>query len=72
MGGNIVANDMELFRNPSWLAVYIGKNIIPQSYAPILDMSTINIVKTMENLHKVMRVTAVTMPGHQEYIDLYC
>lgn len=70
--GNIVANDMELFRNPSWLAVYIGQNIIPESYAPILDMSTINIVNTMENLNKVMRETAATMPSHQEYIDRYC
>ena len=36
--GNVYAEQENLFKEPSWLAVYLGQNILPQRYDPRLDM----------------------------------
>lgn len=70
--GTIVASEMELFGNPSWLAVFTGQNIIPESYAPIMHMTQVKVKKTMENLYDLMQGTAAALPSHQAYITRHC
>jgi len=70
--GRIVANDLELFRNPSWLAVFIGQQIIPKRYAPLTNMRGVDGAHRLAGLRRIMQKVVTAMPTHQQYIDHYC
>jgi len=70
--GRIVASDFELFRNPSWLAVFIGQLVQPKSYDPLADMRGIDGARRLAGLRRVMQEAANQMPSHQDYINRYC
>ncbi len=71
-GGRIVANEIELFRNPSWLAVLIGQNVMPKRHAPLADLRGVDGEKLLSGLRRVMEQAASVMPTHKDYIDHYC
>jgi len=67
--GNIVSDGLELFQNPSWLAVFIGQDIIPQRYAPLADLrSPQDFVRYLESLRRTMVQAAGAMPTHEQFI----
>ncbi len=71
--GRLVSTGIELFQNPSWLAVLIGQFVDPERYDPLVDQrSNVDAAGRLENLHKVMQEAAAIMPTHQEYIDKHC
>ena len=71
--GRIVSTGIELFQNPSWLAVFIGQFVDPQRYDPLVDQrAEVDSAQRLANLHKVMRDAAAVMPTHQQYIDRHC
>ena len=70
--GRIVASEIELFRNPSWLAVLIGQQVWPQSYDPLADMRGIDGAGRLNGLRRVMADAVSQMPMHQDYINLHC
>jgi len=70
--GRIVANEVELFRNPSWLAVFVGQLLIPEKYDPLVNMRGVDGPRMLESLHRVMGDAVQGMPSHQQYIDRYC
>ncbi len=71
--GRLVSPGIELFQNPSWLAVFIGQFVDPERYDPLVDQrSNVDAAGRLENLHKVMQEAAAIMPTHQEYIDKHC
>ncbi|WP_020400643.1 tryptophan halogenase family protein [Kordiimonas gwangyangensis] len=70
--GRIVAHELELFRNPSWLAVYIGQFIMPERYDPMADMRGVDGAKMLSGLRRVMSEAAGAMPSHKDFVKHYC
>ncbi|MEM9531669.1 MAG: tryptophan halogenase family protein [Pseudomonadota bacterium] len=71
--GRIVAEELELFRNPSWLAVYVGQFIIPERYDTLIDQRThVDAGARLAGLRRVMNEAAQVMPKHADYIAQHC
>lgn len=69
----LVSPHDELFLNPSWLAVYIGQGIIPQTYDSLCDRQPVEEVTAhMRKLRDMMREAAGTFPTHEAYIARHC
>lgn len=61
-----------LFQPPSWLSVFIGQNIVPQSYDPRVDRMTNGELKT--NLERISQSIADAVehtPEHLDFIQNY-
>ncbi len=71
--GRLVSRVIELFQNPSWLAVMVGQFITPEHYDPLVDMRTkVDAGARLAGLRRVMNDAALAMPTHQQYIDKNC
>jgi tryptophan halogenase len=61
-----------LFQPPSWLSVFIGQNIAPQSYDPRVDLMTkgevaANLARIRKSISDAVELTS----GHLEFIKSY-
>lgn len=71
--GRPVFTGYELFQNPSWLAVMLGQEIIPERYDPLVDLrSRVEAQRHMAGLLRVSAEAAEAMPTHKDYIDRNC
>ncbi|OZB59512.1 MAG: tryptophan halogenase [Lysobacterales bacterium 14-68-21] len=71
--GRLVAESLELFQNPNWLAVMIGQEVWPERYDPLADMRTrVDAASRLASLRQVIAEVAAAMPSHREYIDRHC
>ncbi len=71
--GRIVAEALELFQNPSWLAVLAGQEIEPVDYDPLVDMrSRVDGATLLKGLRQTLEQAAEGMPGHRAYIEHHC
>ncbi|WP_371395374.1 tryptophan halogenase family protein [Fretibacter rubidus] len=70
--GRVVSSERELFKNPSWIAVYIGQGIIPKR-APIMTQMRGNVPAEdrMKGIHSAMRDAANAMSPHDAFINTY-
>jgi len=69
----LVSPQDELFRNPSWLAVYFGQNLLPRGYDVLADVRTqVDAAAQLQNLRALMRAAAATFPTHDDYLARYC
>ncbi len=71
-GGRIVAHELELFRNPSWLAVFTGQGIWPVRHDPLADARDVDYKGRLAGLRRVMEETAAAMPSHADFIAKHC
>jgi tryptophan halogenase len=71
--GRLVSARMELFQNPSWLAVLVGQLIVPDRLEPLLaERSDVDAPARLAGLRRIMREAAEIMPLHRDYIDQHC
>ena len=70
--GRLIAREMDLFAAPSWLAVHIGQNNMPQGHDPLLDHRGIDARDWLAKLRAAMVVEAQRLPRHQQFIDQHC
>jgi tryptophan halogenase len=71
--GNIVSDGLELFQNPSWLAVFIGQDVIPRRYAALVDLRRPDeAARYLESLRRTMAQAASAMPSHEDFIAKHC
>jgi tryptophan 7-halogenase len=69
----LVSPHDELFRNPSWLAVYLGQDVIPRDYDRLADARPqVDAAAQLRNLREMMRAAAQTYPTHDEFIARHC
>jgi tryptophan halogenase len=69
----LVSPDDELFRNPSWLAVYLGQGVIPQGYDRLADLRPqVDAPEQLRRLRELMRSAAATFPTHDAFIERHC
>ncbi|WP_298091367.1 tryptophan halogenase family protein [uncultured Sphingomonas sp.] len=63
--GRIFRYDDELFAVPSWVAVMIGQNIIPDGYDPIVDaLDEDRVADALRQMRRANATLARTLPPH--------
>jgi tryptophan halogenase len=70
---NIVSDGLELFQNPSWLAVFTGQGVIPRRYSALVDLRALDeSARYLESLRRTMREAVGAMPAHEDFIARHC
>ncbi|NDB06693.1 MAG: hypothetical protein EBX95_13400, partial [Acidimicrobiia bacterium] len=63
--GRLVSTSLELFQNPSWLAVFVGQLVEAQGYDPLVDQRTdVDASRYLSGLRRAIAETAAAMPTH--------
>jgi len=71
--GRIFREDDELFSEESWIQVFIGQNVMPRSYDPLVDLkSAAQIVQFMGNIESTIAKCVAVMPTHAEFVEKFC
>jgi tryptophan halogenase len=71
--GRPVVTGFELFQNPSWLAVMIGQEIIPERCDPLVDLrAREDASRLMAGLLRVSAEAAEAMPTHRAFLEKNC
>ena len=72
-GARLVSTGVELFQNPSWLAVLIGQHVEPEHYDALVDLRPdVDGVARLEGLKRVIAESAQAMPTHRAFINRHC
>ena len=71
--GLLVADERELFANPSWIAVYLGQGITPRRAPALAQMrDQVPVRERFEMIAKAMSDAVIQMPSHAEFIAKNC
>jgi tryptophan halogenase len=71
--GRILREDFELFPAQSWLYVFVGQNIMPESDDPLVGMLDPRVVSdNLANMRDVIRQCVQAMPSHEDFIRQNC
>lgn len=71
--GRVFRYEDELFSRPSWVAVMLGQNIIPEICDPIVStLRDEQISHSLNSMNRAMVDAAAKMPTHSAFIDQYC
>ncbi|MDP1697588.1 MAG: tryptophan 7-halogenase [Xanthomonadaceae bacterium] len=71
--GRIVAEPLELFQNPNWLAVLIGQEVWPQHYSALVDLrSSVDATGKLASLRRISEEASTALPDHAHYIAQHC
>jgi tryptophan 7-halogenase len=70
--GRHIARDMDLFGQPSWLAVHIGQGNIPDAVDPLFDYRGLDGREWLGKLRAAMVAEAARQPTHQQFVDQHC
>ncbi|EQD56564.1 tryptophan halogenase, partial [mine drainage metagenome] len=63
--GRLVAESLELFQNPNWLAVLTGQEVWPERYDPLVDLrSDVDAPRQLGSLRRVIAEAVQAMPTH--------
>jgi tryptophan halogenase len=72
-GGRLVAEPLELFQNPNWLAVLVGQEVWPEHYDPLVDLRThVDAARLLAGLRQSLEDAARALPSHRQYIERHC
>jgi tryptophan halogenase len=70
--GVLTAEDGELFRNPSWLAVYLGQGIVPGKAPAVTSLRThVPARQRIEDVRLAIQAAAEAMPAHDRFLAAY-
>ena len=70
--GAIVSDERELFHNPSWIAVYLGQNIIPRRAPALARMrSGVPVADRLAAIRSAMKESVDAMPSHEAFLAAY-
>ncbi len=72
-GGRTFRHNDELFSRPSWVAVFLGQNIMPRTYDPVVaTLPPPEVAESVESMRLAMLDAAGGMPTHEQFIMNYC
>ncbi|WP_271077250.1 tryptophan halogenase family protein [Aurantiacibacter sp. MUD61] len=67
--GRVFRENAELFTLPSWVAVMLGQNMMPERYDPIADtLEPQKVAAAMEQIREVHYRTAEAMPTQEDFL----
>lgn len=67
--GVVVNYRQGMFLEPSWLAVYLGQNILPDQVSPLAVSDAAKLDAELTGIARRIAATAATAPGHQPSLD---
>ena len=71
--GHVVQYREGLFQEPSWVAVYIGQDIMPQRYDPLADaIDGDTLRRRIDDIKNVIRRASDAAPSHGAFIEKHC
>jgi tryptophan 7-halogenase len=71
--GRAFRYEEELFSKTSWVAVFLGQGIMPQTFDPVIATLPANAVKdSLESMRMAMQAEARRMPMHAAFIQNFC
>ena len=71
--GRVFRENEELFAEESWIQAFIGQDIIPRSYDPLVCIkSDPQIEQFLGNIAATIKRCVDVMPSHDEYVRKYC
>ena len=71
--GMLVAEGLELFANPSWIAVYLGQGIVPQRAPALASMRDgVPVAERLAQIRAAMAEAVAGMPSHGEFVSRHC
>lgn len=71
-GGRVFRYDDELFSKPSWIAVMVGQNILPERVDPIVDgLNPEQVSHSLQSMHRAIQSAAANMPRHEDMLKSY-
>jgi tryptophan halogenase len=71
--GRLMVESEELFKETSWLAVFMGQGIHPERYEPLTDAFDEQAMRQfMGNIRQAVAQAAQRMPMQQEFIARFC
>ena len=71
--GMIVSDERELFHNASWIAVYLGQDIVPERAPGMTKLRTgVPVQDRLASIRQSMSEAVAEMPTHEQFIDAYC
>ena len=63
----------ELFTRPSWVAVMLGQNVVPEAYDPVIaTLPPGDVTNSIESMRIAMEKATAGMPTHEQFIARYC
>ncbi len=63
----------ELFSRTSWVAVFLGQGIVPQTCDPVIAALPYDqVAGSLDSMRKAMAAEAGRMPSHSAFIQNYC
>ncbi|OYX03493.1 MAG: tryptophan halogenase [Caulobacter vibrioides] len=71
--GRLFPSDLDLFAEPSWIAVLLGQGVMPRRHDPLVDAFDEAFLKSqLSRLAGLIRQTAQALPTHEQFIARYC
>jgi tryptophan halogenase len=71
--GVVVKYKDGFFLEPSWLAVYLGQNVVPRAYDPVSDsVPDAALAHRLKAIRESIADTARAMPSHADWIARFC
>ena len=71
--GHLVFSKDELFGSDNWLSVFIGQNIMPETYDPIVDMRPgVNYQRFLKDIKYAIEGSSKIAPAHKSFIKRFC
>ena len=71
-GGRVFRYENELFSKPSWIAVMLGQNLVPETTDPIVaGLPATSIHRSLSSMRQAMERAADHMPLHSDYLRRY-
>ena len=71
--GMLVSDERELFANPSWIAVYLGQDIVPERAPALAEMrEQVPVADRMQAIRNAMRDAVAEMPAHADFLARHC
>jgi tryptophan 7-halogenase len=71
--GRVALESEESFREPSWIAIFIGQHVYPRRYDPMIDNIEIErLQRGMLQRRTAIRKRVETMPTHAAFLARYC
>ena len=71
--GRIFREDEELFSEESWIQVFLGQNIVPRGYDPLVEIkSDPQIEQFLGNIAATIDRCVQVMPSHSDYVSKFC
>ncbi|RHW17229.1 tryptophan 7-halogenase [Sphingomonas gilva] len=71
--GHVATYRDGLFGAPSWHAVFVGQNVVPQGHDRLADrLPSADLVQRLRSLRADIEAGVQAMPGHDEFVRGYC